>query len=81
MNAVTQLAVWADTLGLPLEPETLFRPEVIDRFVKEGCAHLSAGSRTNYRTVLRAVGRKVLGPGLFPRPVRRAGSIGKGVPL
>jgi hypothetical protein len=66
MNAVTQLAVWADTLGHPLESEVLLRPETIDRFVVEGCRHLSHGTRTNYRTVLRAVGRKVLSPELFP---------------
>jgi hypothetical protein len=66
MNAVSQLAVWADTLGLPLEAEVLLRPETIDRFVVEGCSHLTKGTRTNYRTVLRAVGRKVLSAELFP---------------
>jgi hypothetical protein len=75
MNAVVQLAVWADTLGLPLEADELLRPETIDRFVVEGCAHLTKGTRTNYRTVLRAVGRKNLGPGLFPpQPVGLARS-------
>jgi hypothetical protein len=66
LNAVTQLAIWGDTLGLPLEPEVLLRPETIDRFVVEGCRDLTDGTRTNYRTALRAVGRKVLSPDLFP---------------
>jgi hypothetical protein len=66
LSIVTQLAVWADRLGKSIEPEELFHPEFLDRFITEGCAHLSAGSRLNYRTNLWRVGEAVLGRSLFP---------------
>ncbi len=70
MAVVTQLAVWVDTLGLPIEPEVAFHPDTIDRFATEGCGHLAPGTQLNYRTQLRAVGAVVLGPDLFPpRPL------------
>jgi hypothetical protein len=70
MNAVTQLALWADTIALPLDADVILRPEVIDRFVTEARSRLSKGAVNNYRTHLRAVGRAVVDPSLFPpRPV------------
>ena len=70
LSAVTQLAVWADTLGQPIEPDALFHPDVLDRFATEGCAHLAPGTRLNYRRHLRAVGAAVLGPKIYPpRPL------------
>ena len=66
MTVVAQLAVWADLLGQPLDPEVLFHPETIDRFIAEGCAHLSDGTRLNYRTHLWKIGAAVLGRALFP---------------
>ncbi len=75
LSIVTQLAVWADRIGQPLDPEVLFHPETIDRFIGEGCAHLSEGSRLNYRTHLWKVGAAVLGHELFPPralPLRRS---------
>jgi hypothetical protein len=66
LSIVTQLAVWADRLGKSIEPEELFHPEFLDRFISEGCAHLSDGSRLNYRTNLWKVGEAVLGRSLFP---------------
>jgi integrase len=68
MTVVTQLAVWTDTLGLPLEAPVVFHPDVIDRFAREGCAHLAGGTQFNYRRQLRLVGAAVLGPGAFPPP-------------
>ena len=68
MSVVTQLVIWIDTLGLPLELDVVFHPDNIDRFASEGCAHLASGSQHNYRTQLRAVGVAVLGPELFPPP-------------
>ena len=50
MSVVTQLVIWIDTLGLPLEPDVVFHPDNIDRFASEGCAHLASGSQHNYRT-------------------------------
>jgi len=70
LNCGTQLAYWADTVGQPMTPETLFDPETIDRFIVEGCAHLSLGSRQNYRAQLWRVGEAVLGQSIFPaRPL------------
>ena len=66
LSIVTQLAVWADRIGQPVDPEHLFSPEFIDRFIVEGCAHLSHGSRLNYRTHLWKIGAAVLGHQLFP---------------
>ena len=68
MTVVTQLVIWIDSLGLPLEPEVVFHPDNIDRFASEGCARLKSGSQHNYRTQLRSVGAAVLGPELFPPP-------------
>jgi hypothetical protein len=75
LSIVTQLAVWAERLGQSIEPESLFHPEFLDRFVIEGCAHLSAGTRLNYRTNLWKIGEAVLGRALFPPralPLRRS---------
>ena len=72
---MTQLAVWADRIGQPIEPAALFHPEFLDRFIIEGCAHLSHGTQLNYRTHLWRVGEAVLGRTLFPPralPLRRS---------
>ena len=66
MNAVTQLASWADTIGQPLEPEILFHPEIIDRFVFEALGHLGRGTRSVYRGHLRVVAKAVIGSTLYP---------------
>jgi hypothetical protein len=66
LSIVTQLAVWADRIGQPIEPAALFHPEFLDRFITEGCAHLSKGTQLNYRTNLWRVGEAVFGRELFP---------------
>ena len=71
MSIVAQLLVWADGLGESWEPEDLLHPETLDRFVVQGCCHLSQGTQAGYRTQLRAVGKAVLGPALFPPPTLR----------
>jgi len=53
-------------VGQPIEAKTLFHPEFLDRFITEGCAHLSHGTQLNYRTNLWRVGEAVLGGALFP---------------
>ena len=75
LTIATQLAVWADRIGVPLEHEVLFHPETIDRYIKEGCAHLSIGSRMNYRSQLWKFGEAVIGSEHFPPhplPLRRS---------
>ncbi|MEI7859465.1 MAG: hypothetical protein WCI26_06485 [Acidimicrobiales bacterium] len=66
MTIATQLAVWADRIGVPLDHEVLFHPETIDRYILEGCAHLTIGSRMNYRSQLWKFGKSVIGPEHFP---------------
>jgi len=68
MTVVTQLVIWVDTMGLPIEPGVVFHLDNIDRFASEACAHLASGTQHNYRTQLRAVGAAVLGPESFPPP-------------
>ncbi|HTT86467.1 MAG TPA: hypothetical protein VMF60_03770, partial [Acidimicrobiales bacterium] len=66
MTVVCQLALWADRIGMALDPQGVFAPETIDRFLLEGVPHLTEGSRLNYRTHLWKVGAAVLGHDLFP---------------
>ena len=74
LNVVAQFAIWADTRGQSIDPESLFDPELIDRFIVEGCRHLRKGSRLNYRTQLWKVGQAVRGETLFPdRPLSLGG--------
>lgn len=68
MGVVAQLLCWADGVGEPLEAAALLHPETTDRFLFDGRKHLKEGTRANYRTALRKVGRAVLGPELFPHP-------------
>ena len=75
LNVVTQLALWVEGLGQPLELEIVFHPDTIDRFAREALTHLKAGTRNNYRTMARVVGAAVLGPPLYqPRvlPLQRS---------
>jgi hypothetical protein len=65
LTIVTELAIWVDTLGLPVEPRVLFHPDTVDRFATEGCAHLAPGTQLNYRTWLRRVGTALV-PDLYP---------------
>lgn len=66
VSIVGQLAVWADRIGYPVDADALFTPELIDRFITEGCTHLSPGTRLNYRGQLWQVGAAVVGHTLFP---------------
>jgi hypothetical protein len=75
LSVVAQLAAWADRLCIPLDPRVLFQPETLDRFLLEGAAHLSDGSRLNYGTHLWKVGAAMLGHDLFPSkplPLKRS---------
>ena len=75
MTLVAQLAVWADRIGHDTSAASLFTPEFIDRFITEGCAHLSDGTRLNYRSQLWRIGGAVVGHDLFPPrsvPLRRS---------
>jgi hypothetical protein len=76
LSIATQLILWTDAIGLPFAAEVVLHPDVIDRFVTEGCAALADGTRLNYRRHLRVIGAAVLGPTIYPPrplPIRRAG--------
>ena len=66
MTVATELALWIDKIGLPLEAGVVFHPDHIDRFILEACAHLAVGTQSNYRTQLRVIGALVLGAERFP---------------
>jgi hypothetical protein len=75
MTVVAQLVVWADRVGIPLDPALVLNPETVDRFLVDGCEHLTDGSRLNYRTHLWRIGAAVLGRELFPAkplPLKRS---------
>lgn len=74
MSLVTQLVVWCDGVALDLEPTVVLHPDTIDRFVIQGCAHLSSGTRLNYQSTLRTVGEAVLGAPLYGRDGLHNGS-------
>lgn len=60
------LAYWCHQHAIEVRPEVMLAPNTIDRFVIEGLAHLTEGSRANYRSLLRQVGAAVLGPKVYP---------------
>ena len=72
LSVVGQLALWADRIGHRVDAESLFTPELIDRFITEGCPHLSDGTRLNYRSQLWRVGAAVVGPHALPAPIGAA---------
>jgi hypothetical protein len=66
LSVVGQLALWVDRIGQPVDAQSLFTPEMIDRFIVEGCTHLSEGTQRNYRSELWGVGAAIVGHTLFP---------------
>jgi hypothetical protein len=70
MSRTAAFLVWLYEQGVDLRPEVALAPSTLDRYVKVGCAHLAPGTRTNYRRLLRKIGRAVLGPPMYPeRPL------------
>jgi hypothetical protein len=70
MSRTAALLVWCNSQGLELRPEVVFHPDTLDRFIATAYGHLASGTGTNYRRILRRVGRATLGPPLYPpRPL------------
>ncbi len=70
LTIMSQHLAWLFRRGLPVDnADVVFHPDEIDQFVVDGCAHLSEGTRSNYRSALRVVAASVLGPAAYPRPV------------
>ena len=53
MRTLSQFVVWCYRQGLPLDREIIFTPEVVERFITVGCAHLVESSRATRRSDLR----------------------------
>jgi len=66
MSRTAALLVWCHGQGLELRPEVMFHPDTLDRFIAAAYGHLASGTGTNYRRVLRRVGRAILGPPIYP---------------
>ena len=69
LNAVAQFLAWCENQGFDFADPRVFRPEVVEHFVANGCGHLSTGTRGNYRSQLRTVGELALGPEACPSAV------------
>ena len=73
MSTVTGFVAWCRTGGLPLDPDVVFHPDTIDRYVVE-TRSTNGLSASNFRSQLRSVGETLLGPALFPpKPLSIAG--------
>lgn len=57
--AVCRLAVWARKEGIPLTPETVFHPNVVDRFALTGMNDLSVDTRGTRLSTVKRVARTV----------------------
>ncbi len=64
----TQLAWWAYRSGVPLVVEEVLHPDNVDCFLTDDWSGLEPGSQATYRSLLRRLGRLVLGPPLYPNP-------------
>src|SRR5215213_7849328 len=67
LGRTASLLDWAFRQGMELSAEAVLSPDVVDRFIREACAHLATGTQTNYRRLLWRVGAAVLGPRTYRR--------------
>jgi len=74
MRTLSQFVVWAHRQGMPLDRETIFTPDMVERYIAVACGHLAESSRATRRSDLRrfsaAVTRKAPWP---PRAQRLRG--------
>ena len=59
MRTVSQFVFWAHRQGLPLDRETVFTPDVVERYIATGCTHFSEASRATRRSDLRRFSARV----------------------
>jgi hypothetical protein len=70
MSQTAQLLAWCHGQGIELDPNVVFLPDTIDRYIARGCADKASGTQSNYRRILRRVAAAVLGPDVYPpRPM------------
>ncbi len=74
MRTLSQVVSWAHREGLPLDRERIFTPDVIDRYIAVGAAHLSEPSRATRRADLRRFSRALTRKAPWePEPPRMRG--------
>jgi len=74
MRTLSQVVSWAHREGLPLDRERIFTPDVIDRYIAVGAAHLSEPSRATRRADLRRFSRTLTRKAPWePEPPRMRG--------
>ncbi len=74
MRTLSQVVSWAYREGLPLDRERIFTPDVIDRYIAVGAAHLSEPSRATRRADLRRFSRALTHKAPWePEPPRMRG--------
>ena len=74
MRTLSQVVSWAHREGIPLDRERIFMPDVIDRYIAVGAAHLSEPSRATRRADLRRFGRALTRKAPWePQPPRMRG--------
>lgn len=59
LKAVAQFLAWADDNGLPLVAESVFTPDVVERYCATRSKELSSRTVANYRSALRSAARAV----------------------
>jgi integrase len=70
MSRTAALLAWCHGQGIDLNPNIVFLPDTLDRYIAQGCAAKASGTQSNYRRILRRVAAAVLGPAVYPpRPL------------
>jgi integrase len=70
MSRTAGLLAWCHGQGIDLNPDIVFLPDTLDRYIAQGCADKASGTQSNYRRILRRVAAAVLGPAFYPpRPL------------
>lgn len=66
LTATAMLLEWCHRSGLALQPEVVLYVDTIEQFIAEGLSGRKPGSKRTYRSLLRTVGERVLGPEACP---------------
>jgi hypothetical protein len=70
MSRTAGLLAWCHGQGIDLNPNLVFAPDTLDRYIAQGCADKASGTQSNYRRILRRVAAAALGPTVYPtRPL------------
>lgn len=62
LSVLSQHVAWCDVTAVPFETRYVFNRDVIAEFIDKGCAALSNGTKSNYRSLLFKTAEAVLPP-------------------